>query len=158
MYKIYLLCNNSSMLDYKNDREKLNKAFKGSKDIFMLDTTALGRAAVLCFIDGMTDKELVDRNVIEPLKKCDINFSDRQSERFNSTIKNIDCIDITSILADENNVNLTDYCTESDVANVDANYSSNDNYLIREQNCLEINETKMITADLVDKIIYISDL
>ena len=65
MYKIYLLCNNSSMLDYKNDREKLNKAFKGSKDIFMLDTTALGRAAVLCFIDGMTDKELVDRNVIE---------------------------------------------------------------------------------------------
>ena len=39
------------MLDYKNDREKLNKAFKGSKDIFMLDTTALGRAAVLCFID-----------------------------------------------------------------------------------------------------------
>ena len=157
MYKIYLLCNNSSMLDYKNDREKLNKAVKGSKDIFMLDTTALGRAAVLCFIDGMTDKELVDRNVIEPLKKCDINFSDRQSERFNSTIKNIDCIDITSILADENNVNLTDYCTESDVANVDANYSSNDNYLIREQNCLEINETKMITADLLNKIIYISD-
>ncbi len=147
------------MINYKNDREKLNTAFKGSKDIFMLDTTALGRAAVLCFIDGMTGKELIDRNVIEPLKKCDINFSEKQSERFNSTIKNIDCIDITGILQEDGVSQFNDYYN-SDVINVNAENSldeDNDNYLIREQNSVKLEQTKVITADLINKIIYISD-
>ncbi len=147
------------MIDYKKDREKLNKAFKGSKDIFMLDTTALGRAAVLCFIDGMTGKDLIDRNVIEPLKKCDINFSEKQSERFNSTIKNIDCIDITGILQEDGISQFNDYY-DSDVINVNAESSLDEdkaNYLIREQNSVKLEQTKVITADLINKIIYISD-
>jgi len=147
------------MIDYKKDREKLNKAFKGSKDIFMLDTTALGRAAVLCFIDGMTGKDLIDRNVIEPLKKCDINFSEKQSERFNSTIKNIDCIDITGILQEDGISQFNDYY-DSDVINVNAESSLDEdkaNYLIREQNSVKLEQTKVITADMINKIIYISD-
>ena len=147
------------MIDYKKDREKLNKAFKESKDIFMLDTTALGRAAVLCFIDGMTGKDLIDRNVIEPLKKCDINFSEKQSERFNSTIKNIDCIDITGILQEDGISQFNDYY-DSDVINVNAESSLDEdkaNYLIREQNSVKLEQTKVITADLINKIIYISD-
>ena len=147
------------MINYIEYREKLAVAFKGSKDIMALDTTALGRAAVLCYIDGMTDKELIDRNVIEPLKKCDINFALRQSERFNSTIKNIDCIDITSIMQDDNNCNLTNYYDSTDI-NSNGEQNENDskgNCLIREQNCVEINETRAITADLLNKIIYISD-
>lgn len=147
------------MINYLEYREKLAVAFKGSKDIMALDTTALGRAAVLCYVDGMTDKELIDRNVIEPLKKCDINFALRQSQRFNSTIKNIDCIDITSIMQDDENCNLTNYYDSTDVTNIESK-SENDtkgNCLIREQNCVEINETEKITADLLNKIIYISD-
>lgn len=137
------------MVNYEEDRKKLNLAFKNSKDILMLDTTALGRAAVLCFIDGMSSKEIIDRNVIEPLKKCDINFAERQSERFNSPIKNIDCIDITSLVDGED-------MADDDLLNIPKD-SHAQNCLIREQNCLEIKESKVITADLINKIIYISD-
>ncbi len=159
MYKKIHFSNNLIMINYIEYREKLAVAFKGAKDIMALDTTALGRAAVLCYIDGMTDKELIDRNVIEPLKKCDINFALRQSERFNSTIKNIDCIDITSIMQDDNNCNLTNYYDSTDI-NSNGEQNENDskgNCLIKEQNCVEINETRAITADLLNKIIYISD-
>lgn len=150
------------MINYEEDREKLSKAFKGSKDILMLDTTALGRAAVLCFIDGMSSKEIIDRNVIEPLKKCDVNFNPLQSERFDSTIKNVDCIDITSLVNGDENAN-GDTCTAcrdgvidiSDIA--DEAQKEVQSQLIREQNCVELIDTRVITADLINKIIYISD-
>lgn len=154
------------MLNYLEERKKLESAFKGSKDILMLDTKALGRSAVLCFIDGMSNKEIIDRNVIEPLKKCDINFRARQSERFNSTIKNIDCIDITCLLEENENCNLTDFCNETDLSKVNTDISKadndseaeeNKNCLIREQNFVDIEEQDKITADLLNKIIYISD-
>lgn len=141
------------MIDYQNDREKLSLAFKNSKDILFLDTVALGRAAVFCFVDGLSDKQIIDRNVIEPLKRCDINFKLHEAERFNSTIKNIDCIDITSLVGDDE--------FEDDVQNGDsvASFEQNSpkNCLIREQNCVEIEEKEKITADLLNKIIYISD-
>lgn len=59
------------MVNYLEDREKLKSAFCGSKDVLMLDIKALGKSAVLVYVDGMTDKELIDRNVIEPLKNAE---------------------------------------------------------------------------------------
>ncbi len=145
------------MINFQDDRKKLNTTFKNSKDILMLDIKALGRSAVLCFIDGLTNKEIIDRNVIEPLKKCDINFKVNQSERFNSTIKNIDCIDITSLIAEDENCNLTDFCNQTDLNTDSNNQNPEQNCLIREQNCVEVENKNVITADLINKIIYITD-
>lgn len=146
------------MYNYQVERKKLNTAFKNSKDVLMLDIMALGKPAVLCFVDGLTNKEIIDRNVIEPLKRCDIDFKARASERFNSTIKNIDCIDITSILDENNNCNATDFYNASDLSSNECVESENrQNLLHRDTTCVEVGGSDVITADIINKVIYITD-
>lgn len=145
MNKITANCNNCNMINFEQDRKKLSLAFNGSKDIIMLDTTAFSRAAVICFVDGMTDRELIDRNVIEPLKRSDMEFSPHQSTRFDSTIKNIDCLDITGILDNDNNSSAPAACGDDRgkqpvICPAPAPPQS-----------------AVITADMINKVIFISD-
>lgn len=56
------------MIRYKRDRDKLNEIFGGTKDIMFLDFEISGKSAFLVFVDGLSDKNLFDRNIIEPLK------------------------------------------------------------------------------------------
>lgn len=57
------------MINYFEDREKLDNLMSGSADVLKLDFEIAGLSAVMFFLDGMSDKELMDRNIIEPLKK-----------------------------------------------------------------------------------------
>ncbi len=59
------------MIRYKRDREKLEEMFGGTKDILFLDIEVAGKSAVLVYVDGLSDKNLFDRNIIEPLKKAE---------------------------------------------------------------------------------------
>ncbi|MDE6967615.1 MAG: spore germination protein, partial [Clostridia bacterium] len=168
-------------VNYQKDRENLTNAFNGSKDILMLDTKALGRSAVLCFIDGMSNKEIIDRNVIEPLKKCDY-VIDREKITKNSAN---DCIDLKDL-------RLSSDCKECDlekedsegfidgIKNIISKFTDKekgeedkkedyrevkegneklpkDNILLRDQNIVKLKDKKVITADLINQIIYISD-
>ena len=56
------------MINYMEDRAKFTQALSGSQDILFIDFEIAGRASVLIFIDGMSDKELTDRHIIAPLK------------------------------------------------------------------------------------------
>ena len=59
------------MIRYKRDRDKLNEIFGGTKDIMFLDFEISGKSAFLVFVDGLSDKNLFDRNIIQPLKAAE---------------------------------------------------------------------------------------
>lgn len=58
------------MVNYSEDREYLKQQFNNSSDILFLDFQVADRACVMVYADGLSDKELMDRNIIEPLKKA----------------------------------------------------------------------------------------
>lgn len=57
------------MVDYNRDREQLKTMLCGSQDVLILDFNIGGIAACIIYADGMSDKELTDRNIIQPLKQ-----------------------------------------------------------------------------------------
>lgn len=59
------------MIDYKSTRQAIFDAFSGSSDILYLDFEIAGVSAALIFVDGLSDKVLFDRNIIEPLKRAE---------------------------------------------------------------------------------------
>lgn len=63
------MANNFVMINYKEDRTKFMQALSGSQDVLYIDFDIAGRASVMIFVDGISDKELTDRHIIEPLKR-----------------------------------------------------------------------------------------
>ena len=59
------------MVNYKDIRENVLKAFNGTKDVLFLDFEVAGHSAVIIYVDGLSDKPMMDRYIIEPLKKLD---------------------------------------------------------------------------------------
>lgn len=122
------------MINYRQDRKKIEQVFRQSSDILALDLVAFGKSAVLVYIDGMTDKELIDRNVIEPLKKCKIVFKDNHCKKEENEIIDIQKLQQKCELAQE---------VGQDVLITENNFVECD--------CSEIN------ADLINKVIFLSD-
>ncbi len=94
------------MIRYKRDREKLNEKFGGTKDIIFLDFELSDRSACLVFVDGLSDKNLFDRNIIEPLKAATLN-SEITAEDINKIIYITDPIGVAKDL-DELSVKICD--------------------------------------------------
>lgn len=57
------------MIQYAKARRDLLKELSQSKDVLTLDFEIASRPSCLIYVDGLSDKELTDRNIIEPLKR-----------------------------------------------------------------------------------------
>lgn len=59
------------MIDYKATRQAISDKFNNSADVLYLDFEIGDTSAVLVYVDGLSDKPLFDRNIIEPLKRSE---------------------------------------------------------------------------------------
>lgn len=68
-YNVTLYSNNRDMVKYRQARKELLEAFCGTRDVLCLDFELGGRSAMLMFVDGLSDKLLMNQNIIDPLKR-----------------------------------------------------------------------------------------
>lgn len=98
------------MVDYVKDREQLSNILCKSDDILILDYEVAGVSCAMFLVDGMSDKEQLDRNVIQRLKQLE-----KLEKPFLETLNNVTFLADPITLAD-NLEELASKVTDGDIA------------------------------------------